>query len=106
MAEIQPDAQTLMGFLGSLLFLLIIVEKLKIFFPSKEVPKREVTITTDAASKVEFDEHKEIDREEHAHLHKRIDQSLAEFNDKFQQLPNQIVTLLRNTGVIRDRLDK
>src|SRR4051812_7766185 len=52
--EIQPDANTLMGFLGCLLFVLIIAEKLLKFFGAKETPKREVSFASEFASKAEL----------------------------------------------------
>lgn len=34
-------------------------------------------------------------------IHKRLDDAIADYNEKFQALPNEIVALLRNTGNLK-----
>jgi len=53
------------------------------------------------AGKHEFQEHVQDNDRQRGMLHKRIDRVIADYNDKFQTLPNEIVALLKNTGAIK-----
>lgn len=78
--------------------------------------KREVSIESvpegPCARKEDLERHKEENRDEHEHLHskigsseraahKRMDELVNDYNEKFQQLPHQIIALMRNAGIIR-----
>lgn len=102
-----PDPFFLASFLACAFFLLAIGEKVKNVFGKPESQKRDVTVSQEFVAKPDFEKHAAYDHVEHGILHKRINDAEADYNEKFQQLPNQIVMLLRNTGVIQDRrLDK
>ena len=107
------------------LFALDIWVKLRSAQKNEQPQKREVTFSTEFVRKGEmqlFGErlerveenvdliHKELRRDRDAlmatdeqrasEIHKRINALSQEFNDKFQELPNQVVVLLKNTGAI------
>ena len=76
--------------------------------------RRSVTVEDGAATRQELAKLAAENREEHQLLHKRVSETadaseersremVRDYNEKFQQLPFQIVAHLRNTGVIRDR---
>jgi hypothetical protein len=53
------------------------------------------------ASKPEFQEHVRDNDRQRGILHKRLDDAIQDYNEKFQALPNEIVALLRNTGNLK-----
>lgn len=53
------------------------------------------------AAQDEFAEHVRDNDKQRGILHQRIDAAIADYNEKFQKLPNEIVALLRNTGNLR-----
>lgn len=88
-----------------------------LYFKFRPNTRRQVTLEEGAVTKQELAGHIRDDRAEHQLLHDRISKASEaselrsqamkdDYNEKFQQLPNQIVALLRNTGVIRDRDDR
>lgn len=53
------------------------------------------------AAKSEFLEHVRNNDRQRGIIHKRIDDLIRDYNDKFQAQPNEIVALLRNTGNLK-----
>lgn len=53
------------------------------------------------ASKLEFQQHVRDTDKQRGLLHKRMDEAIRDYNEKFQSLPNEIVALLRNTGNLK-----
>lgn len=54
--EIQLDAQTLAGFLASLMFVIVLIEKVNKMFGKKDIEKREISFSETYASKAELTE--------------------------------------------------
>lgn len=61
----------------------------------------DVNLVEQFASRREFLEHVRDNDKQRAILHKRLDEAIRDYNEKFQSLPNELVALLRNTGVIK-----
>lgn len=61
----------------------------------------DVNLVEQFASRREFLDHVRDNDKQRAILHKRMDDCIKDYNEKFQQLPNEIVALLRNTGNLR-----
>ncbi len=74
----------------------------EIFYPRKQSSQLDVNIVETLATKKELQDVECASIEEDKVLHKRITDQDRANNEKFQQLPMQIVTLLRNTGNLRD----
>jgi len=53
------------------------------------------------ALRSDFLEHVRDNDAQRGVLHKRVDDAVEDYNQKFQKLPNEIVALLRNTGNLK-----
>ena len=72
----------------------------EIFF-RKAQDRLDVHLVESLATKHELEKIEKTSKDEDAILHGRITDQAAEFNKSIQDLPGQIVALLKNTGALR-----
>jgi uncharacterized protein YpmS len=61
----------------------------------------DIKLIEQLVSKDDFMAHVRENDRQRGLLHKRLDDAIKDYNEKFQALPNEIVALLRNTGNLR-----
>jgi hypothetical protein len=100
LTDIAPDwLRNMMLFVAALAATVYYIKE--IFFGPKAPEQMNMKVVETLATKQELEKVETASKKEDAILHGRITDQAKEFNKSINELPMQIVTLLRNTGAIK-----